>query len=491
VQEEDIAKYLGSGVVQFLVPAFGGSYAVDGLPPSLPDVATISPYSKARDVLLAVTPRVDGYWANVLHMAMSKIISRGINFEGPVPLRLSRMNELFRLCDGRRGFASFLERHLTDYLTTSNGAWVEIERTSRSPMAKILSFHHLDSLRVWRTGDPDVPAIYWDLRGRYHELKWWECFNVTDMESSRAGWWYGGECAAERAYVDVRAMASMNKLFDEKITGAGFTKIVFIPGLGTVEQIENAKKVATNEQLSKGISLYQGALMVPFFGDANSFKDILEIQLKGLPEDWERDKELKIRLLNYANSVGMSPFEIHPELSARSSLSGDRQSQILDENEKGRGLGSWEKKFLNHINNLITPDATTALLVTVDLREQAQKAQNAKLRAETRAVMRGTAQIPGEITAQQSLLMAVENEDVPREFKDMTTPADESLSTEEKPQDESERAMDEGADESSAIDSAPDSAPEDITQKEANPVTAFIQAELARAKQLVRKVRGK
>src|ERR671923_2334432 len=159
VTQPDEVKYIGSGVVNFLVPAFGGAYVIGGLPPELPNVNDLTPYSKSRDVILVMTPRAEGYWADAQHIAKSKIISRGIQFLSPVTQRIDRMNEMFRTCDGRRGFASYLDRHLSDFLNCSNGAWTEIERVSRNPGAKIISFNHLDSLRCWRTGDPETPVI--------------------------------------------------------------------------------------------------------------------------------------------------------------------------------------------------------------------------------------------------------------------------------------------------------------------------------------------
>lgn len=437
VTKGDIAQYIGAGMVQFLIPAFGGSYLIGQLPPELPPIASLTPYNKARDTILVMTPRVEGMWASAIHIAVSKLVSRGIQFEGPVSRRVDLMNELFRICDGRRGFATFLERHLQDFFTCSQGAWVEIERVKRDPGAKIVSFHHLDSLRVWRTGDPEIPAVYWDLRGAYHELNWWEVFNVTDLESSRAGWWYGGECAAERAYHDIRAVALMSTYFDEKISGGGANKIVFVPGLND-QQLKDAITAAEQEKLSKGVVYYQGVYFVPLFGDQKI--ETTEVDTKGMPDGWDRKIEDQLRLLRYAKALGIVPQDLDPQLTARGSLGVGAQAQILDENEKGYGFGTWEKKFLNHINNLITPEATTATLVTIDLRDQDQKAKIALTRAQARAAMRGNANAPGELNPQQSLYMAIQDEDAPREFLSENAPAEETVTDQQKPMSENEES---------------------------------------------------
>lgn len=439
VQKEDVAKYLGSGVVQFLVPAFGAAYAVDALPPQLPPMLSMAPYSKSRDILLSQLPVIEGNWANAIDIAVTKIIARGTQLESPVGRRIENVDKMLELCDGRLGFDVMLERSLQDYFGTSNGCWFEIERVSRAPGAKIVTFHHLDSLRVWRTGDPDVPAIYWDLQGHYHELNWWECFNVTDLHSARAGWWYGGECAAERVYRDVRAVAAMTAYFDEKITGSGFSKIVFTQSV-TNDQMLNAIAVAKSENAAKGIAYYQGVVFIPSFGDVPQDFTKSEVMLKGMPDNWDREKELEIRQMSYAAGLGISPIDINPRLTARGAMGVGAQSQILDDAERGRVGAKFIKQFARHMNLLVTPDATVFSFPGNDLRDEKAKADIALARAQQRAAMRGTSLAPGEITPMQSLYLAIQDEDAPREFIDASTPVSESLTDADKPMSEQDSA---------------------------------------------------
>ena len=429
VQKRDETPYTGNGAINFLVPAFGGAYLVPlGLPPELPQTNYLTPYSKARDTILIMTPRLEGFWASALNIAISKVVSREIRIESPIGQHVDDMNILFRTCDGRRGFASYLERHLQDYFCSSNGAWTEIERTSRDPGAKILSFHHLDSLRVWRTGDPDTPAVYWDLRGGYHELKWWEVFQVTAMDSARAGFWQSGECASERAYKDIRAMSNMYQLFDEKITGSGYTEIEFIKGV-TAAQINDAKKAADQEQLSNGQVRFMGKLVIPLWGDA----DVVgyRVPLKGLPDDWKRMEEFELRSLSYANSLGISPQELMPSLSGHASRGVGLQSMIMDENEQGRGYGAWQHKWTNAINNLVVPEKTIVLFVNIDLRDEERKADVALKRAQEIS----TYVQAGVLDPSSALYVAVDRGDLPREIVSTNAPVEENTSDLRKPDD--------------------------------------------------------
>jgi hypothetical protein len=463
VTVDDVAKYTGSGVINLMLPAFSlGTYEIFGLPPELPPVAATAPWSKARDLVLAATLKAEGKWSSAVDMFCSKVVARGRKIESPIARRIENVNQILDLCNGYEGFETFLEKMAVSFLTSSSvGAVAEIVRVSRNPGAKIVTVNALDPLRCWKTGDPNTPIIYWDLRGIYHELKSWECFTITDMPSVRAGWWWGGVCAAERAYRDIRKVAAMTQLFDEKITGSGYTSLVFIPGIATVDAIKDAKDQATAEQISKGIVYYQGKLLIPFFGDKDSLDHVVEVQMKNLPEGWDREKELEFCEIQYAMTLGIPFSLINPRLSARGAMGISGQTQSIDDAQRGALPAQFTKKITNALNRLVTPDATTVTLEENDLRDEKIQAEIAKLRAEERATMRGTLQAPGELTVKQSLWKAVQADDAPREFINAQTPVDETLTDQEKPMSESDRAALESA---AASTSAQESAPKENTQ---------------------------
>jgi hypothetical protein len=58
-------------------------------------------------------------------------------------------------------------------------------RITSKPGSKIIGLYHLDSLRCYRTGDPDRPVIYQDLRGNFHYLTWWQVWDISDTPNAR------------------------------------------------------------------------------------------------------------------------------------------------------------------------------------------------------------------------------------------------------------------------------------------------------------------
>jgi len=412
-----------SGIVWFMIPSYGGAYLIQNLPPELP---AYTPNNKQRDAILAITPHVEGLWADAIDISISKIVTKGYEFTGP-QRQIDRMQEMFDECDGMNGFFQFMARHLRDHKTTDNGAWVEIERAGDKPGAEVISFHHLDSLRVWRTGNPKTPIYYEDIKGVYHELQWYQCFNVVDMANPRAGFFNSGYCAASRAYKHIRKLAAMDTYFDEKITGGGHTAIEFIQGV-TYEQLKDAAEAAESQARDKRVLFYKGKLIIPVLSDLEI--KTASIDLKGMPDGFDREKEFRIAALNYAKAVGLPPHDLDPSLTARGALGVGAATQVIEENQAGYGEGDWEKQFVKAINRLLTPDSVTFSFVVDDVRDQQARANVSSTRTGTRS-----AQITsGEITIQESRQIAVDANDIPRELlatQDVTT--DESLSDEEKP----------------------------------------------------------
>jgi hypothetical protein len=393
------------GIFNFIVPVYGGAYIISQLPAEAPPY---TPNNKQRDTLLSITPHIEGLWGDALDISISKMISRGYEFNGP-DAQVKRVYDMFDNCDNGNGFHKFLARHLRDYKTTDNGAWVELVRETDNPGAPVVSFNHLDSLRCWRTGDPQTPIYYYDLQGRYHELKWWQCFNVVDMSSPRAGSYNSGLCAAARAYREIRKLTAMSIYVDEKLTGNGATEIEFVQGVHG-KQIEDALKVAEDDESSKGIIYYKGKVIIPVLSDLTLSGRT--VNLKGMPDGFDRDKEFRIAALVYTKSLGLVPTDLDPSLTARGSLGVGKAEEIQFENARGFGDGDWEKQFTSELNRLIIPSRTTFAISSRNLRDEQEEANVMKARADAYKVMADA----GFIDADQGKQLLVDAGDLPEQF---------------------------------------------------------------------------
>lgn len=390
---------MGAGLFRFIVPVFGPAEGTD-----LPVY-----WSPQRDAYLRRSIHLESMWSAALSKAITKIAARGweVKDSDESTLRAKRAQQLLLNAEHNQGWVQFIGRHLRDFLTTDNGAFVEIVRASPAAGSKILGLVHLDSTRCIRTGDPDYPVVYWDRMGRYHELRDYQVLAFVDMPSPDETYRGVGFCAASRAYRTIYKLAAMEQYLYEKASGSGATALEFLQGVSAAS-FETAMQSADNQQVAKGAYYYKGVVVIPIMGDipvANT-----EIPLKGFSDGFDLEKERDNSYLIYANAIGIPVQDIKP-LSGQG-LGTGTQTVILAEAEEGQGLASWGKQWDHHMNEDVFPETTTFAWSTRDLRDQKMEAETKLVRAQTR-----TAQVAsGEITAGIALQIAVDIGDVPKEF---------------------------------------------------------------------------
>lgn len=407
---------MAAGAWFFNVPVFGPATGTD-----------LTPYwSRLRDEQLRRSIHLESMWASAINKAITKIAARGwdIKDTDESTLRTKRGQQLLLNAENNQGWVNFVARHLRDFLTTDNGAFVEVVRASPAAGSKILGLMHLDSLRCTRTSDPERPVIYRDRMGREHVMRDYQVLMFVDMPSPEETYNGVGFCATSRAYRTIYKLAAMEQYLYEKASGSGATGLVFIQGVSPT-QFETAMKSAENEQVAKGAYYYRGEVVIPTLGDTPINK--IEIPLKSLPDGFDLEAERKNAYLIYANAIGVPVQDIQP-LSGQG-LGTGTQTVILAEAEDGQGLAAWSKQWEHHTNEDVLPETTTFAWSERDLRDQQAQAGISLTRAQARA-----AQImSGEITAGVALQMAVDIGDVPKAFlPEDLTPGD-ALGDDEKP----------------------------------------------------------
>lgn len=430
VTKNDMPEYQGNGVVNFMIPWFMLSQANLALPSELPPYWSLRFGVAAywsRDLILRSTILHESFWAGAVAKAATKAAAKSFDLTGP---RVGRFQDML-LDWGGDGYVPSQQRGMIDYLNSNNGEFWEVVRVSNAAGARIIGLVHLDSLRVIRTGDPETPALFVDLRGQYHELKYYQVFDLVDMPDPAAASLGIGHCAAERAYEKIYTVMAMEQYFKEKITGTGATSLDIVTGLASV-QLQDLLLTGNAEAKAKGFQQYQGHIIGGIL--ANVDVKHISIPLRELPDGYDREKELLIAQLAYANAIGCDPQDINPALMARGALGVGAQAVVLSEKAAGFGVAARDKHMTHIINKYLLPDSVTFAFQERDLREEKQQADIALVREQTRASMITT----GEATAEQARQMAVDSDDMPREFIAVDqTQANAALSDEEKPLDES------------------------------------------------------
>jgi len=410
-----------SGGFSFVLPFFFPAN-IGGLPSEPP------PYwSFQRDAVLRATILKEAFWSSAVTIAATKVATAGFDLDGPE--RQTRKYQEMILEWSGDGYVPSQQRAVGDYLCTGNGTHFEIVRASSAAGSKILGLITLDSLRCQRTGDPDVPILYRDLKGGLHEMQDYQVVSIVDQPDSGATWFGVGHCAAERAYTHIYRMAAIEQYIAEKVTGSGATKITLVQGVST-PQIDNLTTIAESKKSVKGLTYYQGAIIAGILGDTPV--KTTEILLRGLPDGFNRKEELDIALLAYADAIGLDPQDLQP-LSGQG-LGTGTQSRVLHEKAKGRWPARYNKQLAHLLNLWVTPNSVTFSFNEQDLDDDKKRSDNASVRAGTLETYINT----GILKPTQALQIAVDNNDVPKEFLPQDVTPDDSLSDVEKPETEEE-----------------------------------------------------
>ena len=158
VTADDMPKYVGNGVVNFIIPWFMLSASNLPLPSELPPYWSLRFGVAAywsRDLILRTTILHEAFWAGAVSKTATKAAAKSFDLTGP---RVNRFQEML-LDWGGDGYVPSQQRGLLDYLTTNNGEFWEIVRVSSAAGSRVIGLVHLDSLRVIRTGDSETPFL--------------------------------------------------------------------------------------------------------------------------------------------------------------------------------------------------------------------------------------------------------------------------------------------------------------------------------------------
>jgi hypothetical protein len=401
------SPYSGPAGLYFVVPQ---SYAGPSYAP-LP-----AWWSVQRDFVLRGTVHREAMWSDAIFKAITKIAALGwtIDDSEDSKIRTQRGQDLYMtaLAGMHRGWVPFISMHLQDYLLTDNGAFVEIVRASSAAGSRIMGLAHLDSARCTRTGDADIPVLYRDRLGKWHEMRWWQVMTFADMPDSSETWNGVGHSAASRAFLTIAKLAAIEQYLYEKVSGDGATELSFIKGISP-DSLNAAVVTADGEQKRRGAVYYKGKIVVPVMGDIGL--ENINIPLKNVPDGFDAKQERDNAYVIYANALGIPVQDIQP-LSGQG-LGTGTQTVILSEDAEGQGLAAWRKDWLHKQNEFILPESTTFVWTNQhDTRDQKAKAEANQTKAAVIATLVGNPTAPGIINTAQGLNLAVDWDLVPREF---------------------------------------------------------------------------
>lgn len=417
-----------AGGYPFVFNLHSGEYpGLVPLPPHL-DVR----WSYEIDRILRSTFYHESMWGSVIAKAISMQASLGFRCEDSEKSqrRINFGQQIFLNANGGQGWVHFLSQHLSDYLLTDNGAFVEVIRATSAAGSRILGVMHLSSARCRRTGDPDYPVIYVDILGREHVLRDYQVLVFSDMPRSDDNYFGVGRCAARRAYKTVYKLAALENYVAEKISGTRALALHFVNGISP-KTLESILTTARTSMEAKNFMQYMGVIVAALQSEQQASG--YEIPLAEVPDGFDSKQERDNAYVIYANAIGIAVQDIQP-LSGQG-LGTGTQSMILDQAAEGQGLAAWRKQWQHVANEKVLPEATTFHFDTNDTRDKKAKAELANIQAQTIvALLTPVAEgMPGVITPEQALQLAADQDIVPEEFLPQDQTPESGLNDTEKP----------------------------------------------------------
>lgn len=373
VTAEDQAKAQVRGDIVSIVlapPEWGASLAEAFNTSVMLGLPLRSQYNRRRDALLRGTLEMDSMWAAAISKATTKQVALGWKVEDgkDIKTRAEFAQDLIGLFDG--DFEQGIQRGLQDYLTTDNGQWVEVIRATKGAGSRVTGLAHLDSLRVTRTGDPDIPAVYTTLQGRDKPLYSHQCLNLTAMPSPDVSLRGVGFCAASAAWPVICKMQALEVYFTEKVTGRRSLAIHLIRGINH-KQLTNALATAENDQQQRGYIHYRGAVLIPGL-DAAEEISVTTIPIADIPDGFDIGQERERADNIYANTIGIFVGELRP-LTGQG-LGNGQQARVLEEAAEGVGLSAWRKQWVTALKAIL-PRTTTFRWSSNDDGDRKRKAE--------------------------------------------------------------------------------------------------------------------
>lgn len=361
-----------------------------------------------RDLWLRRSVRLHVGWANAIGVASTKLMAMPWEVRSSIPARAKRARELLLYADGGAGWGVFIGKVVRDYLTTSNGAFIEIERATPDIGSPIRAIHHLDSLRCTRTGNPETPVVYKDLQGAEHELQWWQVAALSDLPEPDAAAMDVGYCAAQRSWRTIVKMAQMERYVWESVSGRTPTDIHFV-GNVHFPDVQTAMEAANAKADAQQWAAYQGAVMVGSVAK-DAPVSLVSVPLKKMPPNFEPEEERAATNLDYAASIGLDPQDLQP--ISNQQLGAGAQSQVLADKSKVQGIAALIQSLSHLITQWVLDDKTTFAFGQLTLDDQRVEAEMRQLRVETRKLQIES----GEISVEQARQMAADVGDIPIEF---------------------------------------------------------------------------
>lgn len=306
-----------------------------------------------------------------------------------------------------KGWGRFMMKVCTDLYTQDNGAFCEIIRIdNNNPLSPVMGINNLDAANCTRTGDPAVPVLYQDRKGRFHALKAHQVVTFEEQPSPIEEMYDVQYSAVTRALRLSQIARSIFIYKDEKVSGRNPRAIDFVSGVSE-QHIKDALRMAQVNLDNQGFMRYNSHVLVPGL-DPTQQVTTARVDLASLPDNFDFDSEMKWYVAILAMAFGVDYQEFAPLPSG--AMGSGAQSEILHLKTHGKGPATIMALFEHIFNNSgILPATVQFRFLDHDAQAERQKAESAYTRARDRSLRLSS----GELDSVAARQLAVDAGDLP------------------------------------------------------------------------------
>lgn len=298
-----------------------------------------------RDALLREFWPTEPYLASSFGSQISRYAGFPYVLDGP-ERTTAIYNRILNGCEDGQGFQTMMTKVVTDMFTQSNAGWMELIRTADAPTAPVVSMRHMDSGQCRRTGYPDTPVVFYDLRGKAHLMKWYQVIEFPEMPSPNIHHRGLQLSVLDRILRASQIMKAIQQFKLERVTGLHHHTLHLVGGFNQNILDETLKQKLAAAQGQNRQAYADPVLLAALRSDGAVTHE--EIKLSELPPDFNEEVFMKWYIGNIALAWEDEYQSFFPLPGGN--LGTAQQSQTMADKARARGPATFMRLVEQRFN---------------------------------------------------------------------------------------------------------------------------------------------
>lgn len=313
--------------------------------------------------------------SSVLATATAKVQAQSWYIEGPEKPSTLYHRLIRDKADFGKGYDYMVARGAQDYYTQDNGWFLERHRSGPDDHeGPCLGLAHLDSQRMFPSGNAEYPYYYEDIDGAWHLMHRSQYIRIVDLPDPATAMHSAerGFCAMSRAISTAMILTMLVAMKREKLSDLPPSALAVLNNISR-KQFEAAIQIQTSIEDAKGNAVWRTVL--PLFGmDPARPADIKFISLREVWEGFDEMTAMNVAAFSFAAAFRMDPREFWPVSGGTLGTGKEAELQHQKAKQKSSGLifTQMERAF-NHEDTL--PEGVTFHFEMQETEDELQQAQ--------------------------------------------------------------------------------------------------------------------